>query len=464
MNYWYSRTSISARLVVAFAALLAVAFVLTGLGFDMIYRQSAADALQERLTQATMGVGSLLRLDAQGGLDTQSLEPVTRVSSAASGRYTMVRDRAGARLWQSPHDEPFGFDVGSLPEAGARPQVRTVQGVDEPYAVMSTNLLLQAADGQQHELVVTVAEARAGSVVRLAQFRRQTILWFGVVTVVMLVVLGVFLGRVLGPLHRLGLEIADIEVGARSELGENYPSELAGAARSLNALLRAEQLRMRRYRDTLGNLAHGLKTPLAVMRAALAGLGSETRATIDAEIDRIAQLADHQLSRAATAGAVTFGQKAVAVAPVAAELRATLLRVHGAKDISIEVLAGPELGFLGDRSDIVELLGNVLDNACKWCRSVVHLQLRIDLEYPQSRCLQIRVTDDGPGIAPADRERVLARGVRIDERSPGHGLGLAMVADTVALYGGDLSIGQSAALGGASIEIRLPGKRLEGPP
>jgi len=252
-----------------------------------------------------------------------------------------------------------------------------------------------------------------------------------------------------------------VESGQRTQLGVGLPRELSGVARSLNTLLRSEQQRIARYRDTLGNLAHSLKTPLAVMRSSLAS-GTDVRASLNAEIDRVAEIVDHQLKRAATSGGAALGQSPVALRPLIEDLRTTLRKVHAHKDLSINIVVEESTCFVGDRGDIMELLGNVLDNACKWCRSSVHLQAAIDPRLPPEQALQIRVEDDGPGIAPLDRGRVLARGARADERAPGHGLGLAMVADTVGLYGGDLAIGQSALLGGARLDIALPGRQDSG--
>ncbi len=196
-----------------------------------------------------------------------------------------------------------------------------------------------------------------------------------------------------------------------------------------------------RYRDTLGNLAHSLKTPLAVIRASLGGAeGGQRRtdASIQLEIDRMAQIVEHQLKRAAAGGGATLGQAAVPVLPLLTDLRAALLKVHAGKDLRIEIDVAPELGFLGDSGDILELLGNVIDNACKWCRSRVLVSARLDRIARLPRRLSIVVEDDGPGIAPGLRARVIERGVRADEHVPGHGLGLAMVRETVALYGGQL--------------------------
>ena len=144
--------------------------------------------------------------------------------------------------------------------------------------------------------------------------------------------------------------------------------------------------------------------------------------------------------------------------PLVTELRAALLKVNARKDLRIDLDVPGSLGFLGDAGDIVELLGNVLDNACKWCRARVRVSAQLDAEQPPAQRLSLCIEDDGPGIAAEDRARVIERGVRADQRVAGHGLGLAMVRETVALYGGTLSIEGSATLGGARVTLRLPGR------
>jgi two-component system sensor histidine kinase PhoQ len=165
---------------------------------------------------------------------------------------------------------------------------------------------------------------------------------------------------------------------------------------------------------------------------------------------------EHQLKRAAAGGAL-LGQAPVEVAQVAAPLRAALLHVYAAKDLALELVIPAACQFIGDRGDLTELLGNLLDNACKWCRGRVRLTAATDESAGGRLRLLIEVEDDGPGISAQDRERVLQRGVRTDESVPGHGLGLAMVRDTVDLYGGSMSIG-SSPLGGARLTLRLPGR------
>jgi two-component system sensor histidine kinase PhoQ len=166
---------------------------------------------------------------------------------------------------------------------------------------------------------------------------------------------------------------------------------------------------------------------------------------------------EHQLKRAAASGGALLGQAPVEVAQVAAELRGALLRVYADKDLVIELAIAPGAQFVGDRGDLTELFGNLLDNACKWCRGRVRLTASVDESAGTRERLKLVVEDDGPGISAQDRARVLERGVRADEKVPGHGIGLAMVQDTVDLYGGRLAI-DASSLGGARFSLWLPGR------
>jgi two-component system sensor histidine kinase PhoQ len=263
---------------------------------------------------------------------------------------------------------------------------------------------------------------------------------------------------VLAPVRRLEREINAVEAGSLESLGGGYPRELDGVATNLNTLLLGERNRLARYRDTLGNLAHSLKTPLAIMKSTLPSSGSDAAATttLTTEIDRMSDIISHQLKRAASGGAL-LGQAPVDVEPVMREMRLAMLKVHGRKDFLISVKVEPNAQFVGDRDDFYELTGNLIDNACKWCTQRVNVTVTVDRAAPPKQRLKIVVEDDGPGISEGDRARVLERGVRADETVPGHGLGLAMVRDTVDLYGGSLTIERSD-LGGARISLGLPSR------
>ncbi len=238
-----------------------------------------------------------------------------------------------------------------------------------------------------------------------------------------------------------------MEAGSRTSLSGSQPRELTGLATNMNALLKSERQRVERYRNTLGNLAHSLKTPLAVMRSTLAAEPTTGRRheIVDQQIDRMNAIVQHQLKRAAASGGAVVGQSAVEVAPMLVELRAALSKVYPQRDLLIEIGAPEGIAFAGDRGDLFELLGNLLDNACKWCRSRVRVTAaRLSAADVRTR-LRISVEDDGAGIASADRERILERGARADEQVEGQGLGLAMVREIVDLYDGTLEIGDFAA-------------------
>ena len=452
--------SVSRQLVIAVAVPLVLSFALTVVVLDGIFHDSALQALRERLDQEVIALVTAAELTDTGRMDLRLPDPESRLAVPRSGQYAAVRTTRGRVLWSSPSMTGVPVDFGSPVAIGKTTffQARLADGGE--LGILNRGLEWDYAPGNSASLVFSVAEDLAGQHARLQRFHRQLVTWFGALALLLLAVLGVLLRRVLRPVRRLEQEIAEVDSGQRSQLGGGFPRELAGVARSLNALLSSERQRIARYRDTLGNLAHSLKTPLAIMRAALAG-DTEQRATLDHEIDRIARLVDHQLQRAATSGGATLGQPTVPVAPLVSDLRAALCKVHARKDLAIDTEVAPDAGFVGDSGDITELLGNLMDNACKWCRSAVRVQVRLDPSRPPSQRLVIRVEDDGEGIAPADRARVTGRGVRADEQSAGHGLGLAMVADTVALYGGELVIGASPSLHGACLEIALPGRAPE---
>jgi two-component system, OmpR family, sensor histidine kinase PhoQ len=455
--------SLSRRLLWVQGIVLALTFLVTGLVIDQLFRSVVTAGVHDRLSQGAIGAATLVNFDAQGRPEQSGLDALADANCPSAGRYLFLHDTEGRALWQSAAREDVPFTLGPLPAHG---QLRFDDDLlgngGGHFASLSTELARSVPGGGSRTVVLTIAEDRNGGVQRRAHYRRTLVAWFMIATAVPMLLMWLVLRHVLAPLWRLAVEIAEVEAGRRVAVGDDYPREVSGLARTLNALLRADQLRMARYRDTLGNLAHGLKTPLASMRAALAGQAPQVRTAVDLEIDRIAQLAEHQLRRAGTAGPVTLGQKPIPVLPIVVELRTAMLRVHGSKDLSIEVSAEPAAGFLGDRSDLLELLGNVLDNASKWCAGRVQVAVALHERFDDMPWLQVNVSDDGPGIDPADRTRVLARGVRADERAPGHGLGLAMVSDTVALYGGNLRINQSSVLGGACITISLPGRLIDG--
>lgn len=451
-----SRPSLSRRLLLSVFVVLVLFFGLTVTLLDYLFRESAERNLRE-VIDAQM-VALIAAADPDG---PESVTPTavldTRFETPGSGLYAEIRSGSGETIWRSQSTTGADVQFGPPLEGGQRLfQFVLAPGSQAQLAVASRGIVWDLR-GEPARFTFSIASSLDSYRAQIASFRQQMVGWFVSLAVLLVATLALLLRWLLKPVRRLEREIKQVEAGERETLGDAWPRELSAVSSNLNALLEGERLRIKRYRDTLGNLAHSLKTPLAVMRQSMGTVEADTRTALDAEIDRMTDIIEHQMKRAAASGGVLLGQAPVAVAPIITELRVALLKVYGNKDLLFETALAPEAQFIGDRADLTELLGNLLDNACKWARSRLRVEVHVDPAADSRAALRIVIDDDGPGIAEADRARVLQRGGRADEATPGHGLGLAMVHDTVALYGGTMSIAGST-LGGARFELRLPGR------
>jgi two-component system, OmpR family, sensor histidine kinase PhoQ len=445
--------SLSRRLLVSVSVPLALFFGVMMLVLDTGFRALSERSLQELLDSQMVSLIAAADPQPDGSYAPTPQELDPRLRTPRSGLYAQIRSQH--HLWRSPSTAGRSSDFGALLVPGQRSNLTYTTFGHDRVAIESRAIQFADDPSGKRTLTFSVAVSLSPYEEELWRFRRELIGWFIGLMLVLLVTLAALLRWVLGPVRRMEREIHEVEEGRSETLGAGYPRELSGVATNLNALLVGERKRVARYRDTLGNLAHSLKTPLAVMRASLSS--SAPAGPVGAEIDRMTGIIEHQLKRAAASGGALLGQAPVEVAQVAAELRSTLLKVYAGKDLSLELAVAPATLFVGDRGDLTELIGNLLDNACKWCRSRVRLTASSDESAGARERLNLVIEDDGPGISADDRARVLERGVRADQNVPGHGLGLAMVHDTVDLYGGQLSI-DASPLGGARFSVRLPGR------
>jgi two-component system, OmpR family, sensor histidine kinase PhoQ len=444
--------SLSRRLLVSVSVPLALFF-----GVMMWVLDTGFRALSERSLQQVLDSQMVFLIAAAEPQPDGSYAPApqtldSRLATPRSGLYAEIRSKE--HLWRSPSTAGLNADFGPPLMHGERNLVYSAFG-HEGVAIESRAIQFEDDPTGGHALTFSVAVSLSPYEEQLWRFRQQLLGWFIGLMLLLLVTLAALLHWVLAPVRRMEREIHAVEEGRSETLGAGYPRELSGVATNLNTLLVGERKRVARYRDTLGNLAHSLKTPLAVMRASLRA--EDNSGPMGAEIDRMSGIIEHQLKRAAASGGALLGQAPIELASVCADLRSALLKVYAGKDIAIELAIAPNAQFVGDRGDLTELLGNMLDNGCKWCRSRVRLTATSDPSAGPRERLSLVIEDDGPGISAADRARVLRRGVRADEHVPGYGLGLAMVHDTVDLYGGRIAI-DTSALGGARFAVRLPGR------
>jgi two-component system sensor histidine kinase PhoQ len=444
--------SLSRRLLVSVSVPLALFSGMMMLVLDSGFRALSERSLQEVLDSEMVRLIAAAEPQPDGGYAPASQAKDSRLATPRSGLYAEIR--SPQHQWRSPSTAGLKADFGPLLTHGERKLNYAKFGHDR-VAIESRAIQFQDDPSGARALTFSVAVGLSPYEEQLWRFRQQLVGWFLSLMLVLLAALAGLLRWVLAPVRRMEREIHEVEEGRSETLGAGYPRELSGVATNLNALLVGERKRVARYRDTLGNLAHSLKTPLAVMRSSLPA--ESAPGAIGAEIDRMNGIIEHQLKRAAASGGALLGQAPVELTQMAAELRAALLRVYADKDLAIELAVAPGAQFIGDRGDLMELMGNLLDNACKWCRSRVRLTAISNSSAGPRERLSLVVEDDGPGISTHDRARVLQRGVRADENVPGYGLGLAMVRDTVDLYGGRLAI-DASPLGGARFSLRLPGR------
>jgi two-component system sensor histidine kinase PhoQ len=234
-----------------------------------------------------------------------------------------------------------------------------------------------------------------------------------------------------------------------------YPAEIQPLADNLNTLLASARAHLQRYRDALGNLAHSLKTPLAVLHSSVEAKvpAEELRAVVQEQLQRMNEIVEYRLQRAAAAGRTALGTP-LPVAPAVRKILGALDKAYAGKSVRAEIDIAPEVVFRGDEGDLLEVVGNLADNAYKWARTRVQVHARNEPDGRPGWEFTLRVEDDGPGIASDQVERVRERGVRADASTPGHGLGIAVVQEMTELYGGELVISRSP-LGGAAVEVRL---------
>ncbi len=450
--------SLSRRLLLSVSAPLVLFFGVTIAVLDANFRDLAWRSVHDMLEGQLVALIGAAEQQPDGSFAPLPRALDSRLATAGSGLYGQIVV-PGAAPWRSPSTVGTFIDFGTALKPGQHGFTQSALPDGTDIVIASRGISFEEAPAAAREVAITISVATplTSYQQQLWSFRQRLFTWFIGLTLLLLATLGVMLRWVLAPLRRLEREITAVETGRSEALGDHYPRELAGVATNLNTLLMGERQRLSRYRNTLGNLAHSLKTPLAVMRTALTGEPATVTPVMQEQIDRMRTIIEHQLKRAASGGAL-LGQAPVPVAAVAAELRVALLKVYGRKDLSLELAIGSELSFVGDRSDLTELMGNLLDNACKWCRSRVRASASFASDSPAAERLILMIEDDGPGISAPDRDRVLERGVRGDENVPGHGLGLAMVQDTVALYGGRLQI-DASQLGGARLSVYLPGQQ-----
>ncbi len=460
-------SSLATRLFVSATAWVVVILLITGIVLSSVYRSASERAFDRRLNLYLRTlVADVATPDDPPDKEMQSLgEPLFELP--LSGWYWQVTRTDGVKpdvkssrsLWDKklPKLEEQGNE---LTAAGIRigyvdgPEGQTLRMVERPVDLGADGKFLVMVAGDASEIF---EETRAFDYYLGGTFAALSIVL--VLTTIFQVRFG------LAPLKRISDSIADIRSGRAERLEGEFPVEIAPLARETNALIDANREIVERARTHVGNLAHAIKTPLSVIvNEASARSGDPFAAKVLEQTNVMRDQVAHHLERARIAARLTIIGTVTEIAPVIEALRRTMEKIHRDRGIMIDIEADATAKFRGERQDIEEMVGNLVDNACKWAEQRVFIEVLVERGSGSaargggegSSTLRIIVDDDGRGLSPDERATVSRRGARLDESKPGSGLGLSIVVDLAALYGGSLTLG-TAPIGGLRAELVLPG-------
>ena len=447
--------SLAARAALATGFALAAFLGLTGLAQNKANYASELSAMHDRLHNYAIAYITGTDITRAGKVTTPDSQPNPDFSRPGSGLYAIIVGGDGFR-WESSSALGRDFDFVRMLSPGetAFEPVETRSG---KLYVFSYGVSLDSTEKRSVPLTFAVAQTEDQFERQVATYRRTQFLWLAMLGM-MLMLLQLFLLRwSLLPLRRVSSDLAHIERGASDHLDGPYPVELTVLTRRLNAFIDSEREQRSRYRDTLADLAHSLKTPLAVVRSQLEtdADARSLRGDILDQVRKMDEIVAYQLSRAATSGRRTIAAEEP-IAGHAEDLVQSLEKVYAAKNVLCEFEIDEGAAFPGEQGDLLELMGNLVENAFKWASHRVLLTARSTTKGKSRRGLELIVEDDGPGIADDNIEKILQRGVRGDERVQGHGIGLSIVQDIVKAYQGDLHVDRSEELGGARFSVRIP--------
>lgn len=434
--------SLRARQLLAASLILAIFIALCGVGLQRAFRSSAVESEHDRLEGLVFAILAAAEPNQNGNLTiaTERL-PEPRLGRPQSRLQAALLDERGALVWGSPSLEDdwspsATLDVGQW-------QFRESQGV----FTLSFGLRWLDRHDTPRRYTLEVIENDSALDAQLAIYHRTLWGWLGGAAIALLAVQLLVLTWSLKPLRKMANELSKIERGEQAQIDAEYPLELQPLTNALNSMIQNERNQQARYRHSLGDLAHSLKTPLAVLNGVVEDIPDATRTRLAEPLSRIQQITDYQLRKAAMAGRRTLSEP-ILLNPVVDKISHALAKVYATKSLSIENDIAPGLRLRADEGDLYEMLGNLMDNACKWARTKVVLRIVL-----RGRHVDLTVDDDGPGF-PEDAETLLTRGVRADNHVPGQGIGLAAVHELALAYDGNVKL-EKSALGGAKVTVSL---------
>lgn len=446
--------SLSTRVLTAATLLLMIFFGLAFAALDVAFRRAAERSLEDVLESQVLGLLAAADPDQSGMLNLPPDLPEPKFSRPGSGLYGRLIDDQEETVWISR--SAVGMRLPAfIPATPGRIEFRRFSLADGTD-LMSAALRIEweFSDGQLAPFVFSVSSSLDSLMAQVRRYRNWLSGGFAALVLILIGAQILVLRFLLRPLQQAEEEVREIEAGARRRLSEGYPTEIEALSSSVNMLIDSERARSERYRESLDNLAHSLKTPLAVIRTQAESPDRIDPDIVEEQVATMQGIVDYQLQRATTGGA-PLGRKHTKALPLARSLLDALSKVYREKPVRIDRDLESDAVFPGGRGDLTEILGNLLDNAFKFCRQRVRLCISTgSAAVGTGGGIEILVEDDGPGLPDTNSPRLLERGVRGTQRAPGQGIGLAVVRDIVEAYGGEITLARST-LGGAAIRVTI---------
>jgi len=452
--------SLAVRLFLWATAWTVVILIVTGIALSTLYRHAVERAFDRRLdVYLRTLVAAVASPEESGDKFPQSIgEPLFELP--LSGWYWQVTRldtktpevHSSRSLWDAnlPRLPPDKSSSDSEYRQGYAPGPE-----DQDLRLVERNIDL-GADGRY---LIAVAGDASEIDDETHSFDRAIMITFTALTMALLLTTALQVRFGLAPLTRISESLAAIRSGRAERLQGEFPVEIAPLARETNALIDANREIVERARTHVGNLAQALKTPLSVIVNEASARGGEPFALkVLEQTDIMRDQVARQLERARLAARSGVARALVDVPPVVIALARTMEKLHRDREIAIDVDVPEHARFRGEQQDLEEMVGNLVDNGCKWAQSRVAIEVLTDQATADDEKgrVHIIVDDDGPGLSPTEREQVALRGQRLDETKPGSGLGLSIVVELARLYGGALTLG-TAPIGGLRAELALPG-------
>ena len=437
--------SLRRRLLISAALLLLLFLGIMAVGLNNAFKKSVLSNAEDALrNQILLLISSIDVID--GKVFVPSTLPEPRLAQMDADLFAQIHSEQSGVVWRSPSllDNELPLLNNSLGEFAF---IEQPQWAKQPSIYAMTLGVEWETDNGDLPFTIQIAEHSKAYQQRLARYQRTVGLWLAVLGGLLLLLLLLLLGWTLKPLDKVTKQVGEIEEGKRQRFDEDYPMEVSRLTQNLNQLLNFDEQRINRQKEVLGNLAHSLKTPIAV----LSGLNysNETQAEAHQQLSVMQNIIDYQLQSASAVGRQRFA-KPIDVRAATEQIVNSLNKLHQHKNLQAHIEFDSAVKFYGDQGDWMELAGNLLDNAFKWAKGNVLIRVMNTSPANQSShrlATKVMVEDDGAGIDDELKATILQRGVRLDSQTPGHGLGLHIVKGIVEAYDGDIAIADNTPQG-----------------